>query len=223
MNTNGYLVRHSHVDGSIQIVVPSSLCQRIFRLSHHPPIAGQRDQVCVYDTLRSPFYCPRIATDTERIASKYQSCTRIHLTNHHKSKLSLFPHPALSTSLRWISTDQDGTQQVHPCPHGPLFHIKFYILGTFFETKQLSECILVTTKCCSHLTSAIPTSKMTSTHLANHFFAYWLVPYGIPTYLSIDNNVQLISKSPATLCISLDVKQITSTAYHSQSSGPAKE
>ena len=50
LHEQGTLVRTSSLDGSTQIVVPRSLQQRLFYLSHYPLLAGHPSGTKLYET-----------------------------------------------------------------------------------------------------------------------------------------------------------------------------
>ena len=53
---NGFLIRISSLDTTQQIVVPSSLRQRVMHLAHNPVLQGHPGTTRMYDTLRQQFY-----------------------------------------------------------------------------------------------------------------------------------------------------------------------
>lgn len=54
--------------------------------------------------------------------------------------------------------------------------------------------IVVTDKY-SKITRAIPTSRTSSSYVANVFFAFCVVPYGIPAYVPTENGVRLTKQA----------------------------
>lgn len=65
---------------------------------------------------------------------------------------------------------------------------------------------------------AIPSSKPTSTHIANQYFDHWLVPYAIPPYSITDNGASFPLKVFAMLCTLFGNKHLTTKMYHPQTS-----
>lgn len=102
---------------------------------------------------------------------------------------------------------------------GLLKFVVMDILGPLPWTKKENEFIVVMTYRCSKIKRAIPTSKTTATNVANVFLDQCIVPYGIPDYSLADNGPEFVSKFLATLCTFLGLKNLTTTAYHPQTSG----
>lgn len=64
------------------------------------------------------------------------------------------------------------------------------------------------------LTRAVPTSKTSSTNIANLFLDNWIVPFGSSGYVLTDNGPQFVGKFFAFVWDDLGVKHLTMTAYH---------
>lgn len=68
----------------------------------------------------------------------------------------------------------------------------------------------------SKLIRSIPTAKIDSAQISTILLNSWVTPYAIPSYELTDNGLHFVSKSFATLCLSLVVKKLMPTAYHPQ-------
>lgn len=66
------------------------------------------------------------------------------------------------------------------------------------------------------------TFKATSTYVAKLFFDHWLIPFGILTYLLMDNGKQCSSKFIATILSHSVLKHLRTTAYHLQTNCQAE-
>lgn len=194
----GLLVRKPVVDESIQIVVLKSLRMRILYLTHYPPIAGHPGTRRMYDTHRQKIYWPHMANELYTTVAQCVSCVKNRNRLRHKRRLQLF------------------------MAVGPLDVVAMDILGPLLKTQQGNQYIVMITDKYSKLTRAIPNSKILSTHMSNIFLDHWIIPFGIPSYLLTDNGPQIVRKLFATVCGSLVVKHVTTTAYHPQTNCQAK-
>lgn len=52
---------------------------------------------------------------------------------------------------------------------------------------------------------------------------HWIIWYGIPGFLLMDNRTQFISKLPESLCAFLGAKHLTRMAYHPTKMGKLKD
>lgn len=151
VTTDSLLLRRSRVDGALQIVVPPSFCRPTLMLSNHSQIARHPSQHRMYNTLGRGFiYWSHMAVDFELIFSECQCCALKNSTYRQKCKLHLFP---AAKPVQLIVADI-----FEPIP----------------KTTQHSQYILVITDRCSKITRAIPTSRTTSTQVAN--FVFWPLP-----------------------------------------------
>lgn len=81
-------------------------------------------------------------------------------------------------------------------------------------TKSDSQLIVVISNRNSRMTRAIPSQLLTMTLVANKFFKYGLSHYLMSDSILFDNGRKIISQCFASKCIYLDVKEVTTTAYH---------
>lgn len=73
------------------------------------------------------------------------------------------------------------------------------------------------------LTKTVPTSKTTAKHIAYLFMDRWRIPYGTPAHLLTNKDTLFVSKFVATACAQLEDKHLTTTVYHPQTNGRAKQ
>lgn len=55
--------------------------------------------------------------------------------------------------------------------------------------------------------------------MANVFFDYWVVSYGIPSYLLTDRGPQFVSKFSVAICTYQGAKYLSTTTYHLPKNG----
>lgn len=199
LQSNGLLVRHSPQDGAVQIVVPQSLRSRILYLSHYTMAAAHPQGAKMYDTLRRTHYWPKMHKDVFKTAQNCRPCALSRGTRYKSQRpLKLF------------------------APTGPLDFIAMDLLGPFKKTDHGSIYVLVITDRFSKLTRAIPMKSTTAPQVADAFVEHWVIPYGMPRQLLTDNGPQFIAKFFEAVCLILQVKHVTTTAYHPQANGQAE-
>lgn len=181
------------VNECIRAVVPQLFRQRVLYLSHYPPIAEHPGQRRMYDSLRREFYWPYMAHDAYTTLDACKSCT-ISNTRYIQKRL-------LQVCL----------------PSGSLDFVAMDILDTLPCTANKNQQIIVIADWYSKQTRAIPTAKITTTHVANDFPNQRVVLYGIPTYLLTDSGPQFASTIFATIC-TYHVYCSQTFAYHGLSS-----
>lgn len=104
----------------------------------------------------------------------------------------------------------------------PLKIVAIDILGPLCSTLNSNQNGIVENDRCSKLIQAMSTGKKSSSHLADVYFDYWVVPYGIPVYILMEKEVQFTSKLLGAICTILGEKHLTTTAYHPQTNGQVK-
>ena len=101
----------------------------------------------------------------------------------------------------------------------PLEYIAMDLLGPFPPTGNGSTNILVITDRFSTLAQVTPLSSNTAPSVANAFIDKWGIPHGLPVSILSDNGSQFVAKFFEAACLTLGLKQVTSTAYHPQTNG----
>lgn len=66
------------------------------------------------------------------------------------------------------------------------------------------------------LTEAIPVPKNSALHAANLFLDHWIIPLDILKYLLTDNGPRFVSKFLQSVGKQLEIKQLNTTSYFSQ-------
>lgn len=69
----------------------------------------------------------------------------------------------------------------------------------------------------------MPDGKTSSFQVKGLLFNSWTYPYDIRAYVLTDGGVQFTSKFFAALCTMLDVKCLTTTAFHHQTNAQIEE
>lgn len=151
-------------------------------VSPHPLVAEHSDQQQMYDALRRNSLWPHIAGYGKHIVSIYPSYKINDLNSCHRPEPQFFP---ASASLDFVATD---------------------IVGLFSEKMKELQYNLVISDRYSKLIRAILAPRTTDTPIAKIIINYWLLPYGILTYILINSGTQIISNCFATICILLGIK-----------------
>lgn len=146
--------------------------------------------MCV--SLRREHHWLHVAPDVYDTVRNCSQCTRMCLKIEHQRELELFQ------------------------PAGPFEFVALDILGPLPKTKIVNQFVAILTDRYSKLTSFIPTAKMTSTKVAHIFFHDYVILYGIPNVILLENGPQFVSKFFKSLCTYLGVKKVTVTVFYLQ-------
>ena len=193
----GLIVRVADIDGTIQILVPLGLRQRVLYLSHYTPLAGHPGITKPFYTMRQTFYWPSMSADVRKVSQNCDVCAqeRIKLRTH-SAPLKLFP------------------------AQKPLEFVAIDILGPLERAAvDGSRYILVMTDRFSKLTKAVPLKKITAHKVAQAFLEHWCFNYEFPAILLSDNGSQFTAALFKTVCTELGIRQLFTTAYHPQTNG----
>lgn len=99
------LVEPSSFDKAIQILVPPSLCQRIFMVSNHSPLSKHPGKQHAYDTLRCNLSWPHITAVVVHIESTCSFCPRPKSKSRRRRGLQLSPASGPLNLSQWILWD----------------------------------------------------------------------------------------------------------------------
>jgi hypothetical protein len=147
LNEVGVLVRKSHYDSTVQVVVPQSLVSRILYPEHYPPAAGHPGGHRMFQTIRKSFFWPRIAEEVYETVLQCDLCTRNRISEKRKTNpLKLFP------------------------ANGPLESVAMDILGPLPRTKHGNRFLLVISDRYSRVTKTVPLRTVTALSVARAFF-----------------------------------------------------
>lgn len=125
------------------------------------------------------------------------------------------------------SCTQDGSQTKHMLSFNYFscwtarvsghWHIET-ITRTMWSNKQVT----IVTNRYSKLTYAIPTGRITFTHLATIFLENWILWNGIPKYELLHNSPQYVSRVFTALCPFFRAKKQMTPTYDQRTSGQVK-
>lgn len=90
------------------------------------------------------------------------------------------------------------------------------ILGLLPKRKSRNQHVIVLTDRHTKLTRAIYVTTVPSPIALAVIVDNWVIPYGILTYLLTDTGPQFMPKIIAVATVCLDVKHLTTTAFHLQ-------
>lgn len=88
------------------------------------------------------------------------------------------------------------------------------VLETLPRPTQGSKYIILIAERYYKLTQAVPSARTSATQVGNVFLDYWIVPFGIPSYVLTNNGPSFVRKFFATVCGYLNVEDLTTIAYH---------
>lgn len=153
----------SPLDESIQIVVSASPPIRILYLCHYPSIAGHSGQRRMNYTFRCDLCWAHVASNVQGTVAQCESCARTGSRYRHKRRLQIFPASVL------------------------LVFVAMTVLGLLAKTRQDNQPIVALMHRYSKLTRAVPTSETSPTHMDEIFLQNWIIPFGVPELVLVDN------------------------------------
>ena len=193
---NSLLVLISPLDGAEQTVFPESLHPKVMYISHYPLLDGHPKGSKMYDSMIQKYYWSRMANGILQTTKDCRPYEEARGTRYMTQKLmKLFP---ATKPLEYIAVD---------------------LLRPFPPTENGSTNILVITDLFSKLDQVTPLSSTTAPAVANAFINNCVIPYGLPVSILSDNGPQFVAKFFEAVCLTLGLKQVTSTAYHPQTNG----
>lgn len=163
VDNDGLLVRKAHIDGAIQIMLPSALRQNVLMMPHYPTITGYPSQRRMYKSLKRTLFWPHMAAVDYCAVRNCTSCDWNIPKYYHSHHLRLLPTT------------------------GPLKLIAIYVVGPLPKTVHSGKYFLLTTDFYSKITRAVRASEATATHTTNLFVAHWLLVYVVQAYFSLDD------------------------------------
>ena len=199
IDQHGVLIRRSPLDGTLQVVVPATLRERLLSIAHNPPISAHPGRSKMYQTLRRDFYWPSMTVDIHFTVDNCDACAR----NRIKDQRNVYP------------------MKLFPATK-PLEYIAADILGPLPKTKHGKRFVLVVTDRFSKLTKTEALRTITSLSVAKAFCRIWVYNYGTPKVLLTDNGGQFTSRFFLNVCRILGIQKVFTTAYHPQTNGQAE-
>ena len=199
INQHGVLTRKSTLDGSLQIVVPSSLRQRLLEIAHCAPTSGHPGRAKLYQTMRRVFYWPSMTVDIHHLVENCAPCAK----NRMKEQKNVYP-------MRLFTATK------------PLEYIAMDILGPLPRTRHGMRFILVITDRFTKLTKTVALRTITSLAVAKAFCKSWVFNHGIPKVLLTDNGTQFTASFFRNVCRILGIHKVFTAEYHPQTNGQAE-
>ena len=199
INQHGILIRRSTLDGSLQVVVPSSLRKRLLEIAHYAPTSGHPGRAKLYQTMRRSFYWPLMTIDIHHLVENCTACSK----NRMKEQRNVYP------------------MRLFPATK-PLEYVAMDILGPLPRTKHGMRFILVITDRFTKLTKTVPLRTITSLAVARAFCRDWVFSYGTPNTLLTDNGTQFTASFFRNVCHILGIHKVFTAEYHPQTNGQAE-
>ena len=199
INQHGVLTRRSNLDGSLQVIVPVSLRQRLLQIAHNASTAGHPGRAKLYQTMRRAFYWPSMTVDIHHLVENCTSCAK----NRIKEQKNVYP------------------MRLFPATR-PLEYVAMDILGPLPRTKHGMRFILVITDRFTKLTKTEALRTITSLAVAKAFCKTWVFNYGTPKILLTDNGTQFTASFFRNVCRILGIHKVFTTEYHPQTNGQAE-
>ena len=169
--------RHPFDPDIVEVVVPRTLRDRLWRLCHIPAIRGHPGQNGMYYALRREYYWPHLAADVMWTVRGCRTCAmnRVKLRKR-LIRLRLFPatHPLESPAVD--------------------------ILGLLPKTNAGQRFLLLITDRFTKLPQVVALRTVTAYTVAVAFCEAWVFKYGVPRSLLSDNGLQSNAKFFQSTC-----------------------
>jgi len=180
---DGILRRRADPDGAHQVVVPTSLQERVLHLDHASTLAGHAGESCVYAATRRYYDWEGMAADVVSYVKKCDSCARQRVRPlARRSPLTLFPATM------------------------PFQHIAVNLYVPLDKTAAGHRFILVITDRFTKLVRAIPMDGTSAVDCASVLLDYWVTAYGPPDRLLSDGGPQFTSHFWGKVCNLLSIE-----------------
>ena len=196
MKREGLLCRKAHLHGVEQIVVPTTLREKLLYFSHYPATSGHPGGTRLFHTLRQRFYWPNMSIDSYLTVRMCPDCAKARIKlRKHNSEMKTFP------------------------PSGPLEYIAIDILGELPRTPRGNRYLLLMMDRYSNLTGTVPLKRITAETVAQAFISNWVFVYGAPVTLLSDIGGQFTSRFFLAVSKILSIESVFTMAYHPQTNG----
>jgi len=179
--------------GALRPVVPVSLRRTVFNSVHALAHAGAR---ATRRMVTARFVWRRCAADITAWCRDCQSCCRGKVTQQEHTTVEPIPIP--DKKFSHVHLDLVG-----PLPPSKRGHT--YLLTIIDRTTRWPE--------------VCPLSSITAQECADAFVDSWVSRFGVPAVLTTDRGTQFTGATWKSLCSSLGIKHVTTTAFHPQSNG----
>lgn len=190
IDKNELVVGVASIYDPFQIVVSQAFCNRLLYHAHQNVTAGHPSQRQMYESMQTEFCWPHMTNNVYTTASSCNKGAHNGTSLKLKRGLQLFP-----------ASD-------------PIEFVAIEILGPLPRMVNENQYVIIMTDRNTKFTRVMKSSKTSSPHVANVFFAFRVVPFGIPAYFLTDNKVKFLSKFFAMQCTVLGLKHLTTTAYY---------
>ena len=175
-----------------QIVVPKSYRQEILSLAHETPLAGHLGVNKTYNKILNHFYWPKMRRDVAKFCQSCHTCQMVGKPNQKIPKACLQPIPAIDEPFSRVIVDCVG-----PLP----------------KTK-LGNQYLLTIMCSStRFPEAIPLRNIKAKGIVKALIKFFTL-VGLPKSIQSDQGSNFMSGIFQQVMYELDIKQLTSSAYH---------
>ena len=179
--------------GSLRPLVPVQQRRQVFEALHglaHPGIRASRR------IITSRFVWPGCAADVAEWCRQCQGCSTGKVTIQEKTAVEPIP-----------------------LPNSAFQHVHVDLVGPLPTSEEGFTHLLTAVDRNTRWPEVIPLRATTATAVADTFASEWVARYGVPLQVTTDQGTQFTSATWKSLCKSLGMKHVTTSAYHPQSNG----
>ena len=188
---------HDDYKDSNQIVVPEVYRNDILRLAHDTPYAGHLGVKKTSQRILPYFNWPGIHRNVTRYCKSCKTCQMVGKPNQTIPAAPLKPIPAFSE---------------------PFSHIMIDCVGPLPKTKAGHQYLFTIMCSSTRYPEAIPLRSINADKISDSLIEFFS-RYGLPKSIQSDQGTNFTSKLFNQVLKKLNIKHVTSTAYHPQSQG----
>ena len=196
MNKEGLICRKTHLDRVGQIVIPTTLRERVLHLAYYPATLGHPRGMRFFYKRRQRCYCPTISVDAYATVRRSSDCAKAPIKFRKRNeKFKTFPSMG---TLEFLAID---------------------MLGLLPRTPRGCRYLLEICSRYSKLTRTVPLKIFSAETATQAFVSHWVFAYEAPVKLLSDIESQFTSRVFLAMCKILRVWSVFNTAYHPQTNG----
>jgi transposase InsO family protein len=185
----------SRVRTRMKVCIPKPIRLTLVKEAHEGMLSPHPGVVHMYDKLREYVWWPAMLND---IIAYVKVCDKCQQRKKHMTLAPILP----------VSV-----------PHGPWEFIGVDITGPFPMTSRNNQYILVVMDHFTRWAEAFPITDQTTETIADKILTGIICRYGLPRVILSDRGSGFISALAKMIYTMLNIKRVTTTAWHPQSNG----
>lgn len=163
---------------------------------HLLPTSGHAGMTRMTNNIRRKYYWPNLNKDIRKFIGKCEMCQKMKQGRYTKQPMTL------------TTTASTAFEKIYLDLVGPL------------DKDEYGNCYILTLQCeLTKYIEAYPLPNKEAVTVAQAFVSNFILRFGLSKSIATDRGTEFISKVMEQVCKLLEIKKLTSTAYHHQSIG----